>query len=126
MKCKFRRGMIQEYSMKLTNMLEPLYKAMARSLNLEEDCFLKHQGKNGLITGRFSLYPRCPCPERVLGVKPHSDGATLAFLLPENGVQGLEVLKDDVWHKVPVIPGALFVNFGDLGEVIIFSNFAQH
>lgn len=115
--------MIEEYSTKLTDMLEPLYKAMARSLNLKEDCFLEHQGKNGQITGRFSLYPRCPCPERVLGVKPHSDGATLAFLLPENGVQGLEVLKDDVWHKVPVISGALFVNFGDLGEVIIFSKF---
>ncbi|KAL2929789.1 Protein SRG1 [Bienertia sinuspersici] len=116
-------GMIDEYSTKLATIIETIYKAMARSLNLEEDCFLKHQGKRGLMTGRFSLYPRCPCPERVLGVKPHSDGATITFLLAEKEVDGLEVLKDDRWYKVPVIPGALFVNFGDLGEVMTNGKF---
>lgn len=115
--------MIDEYSKKLATIVEAIYKAMARSLNLDEDCFLKHQGKRGPITGRFSLYPRCPCPESVLGVKPHSDGTTMTFLLPEKEVDGLQVLKDDCWYKVPDIPGALFVNFGDLGEVIIFFTF---
>ncbi|KNA04019.1 hypothetical protein SOVF_203570, partial [Spinacia oleracea] len=116
-------GMINEYSNKLATMTEAIYKAMARSLNLEEDCFLKHQGKHGPITGRISLYPRCPCPERVLGLKPHSDGATMTFLLPEKEVEGLQVLKDDLWYTVPVIPGALFVNFGDLGEVMTNGEF---
>lgn len=117
------RGMIDEYSKKLATIMEALFKAMARSLNLEEDCFLKHQGKQGPITGRFCLYPRCPCPEQVLGVKPHSDGTTIAFLLPEKEVDGLQVLKDDRWYKVPVIPGALFVNFGDIGEVMTNGEF---
>ncbi|XP_021741825.1 protein SRG1-like [Chenopodium quinoa] len=116
-------GMIDEYSNKLAAMTEGFYKAMARSLNLEEDCFLKHQGKQGPITGRITLYPRCPCPERVLGLKPHSDGATMTFLLPDKEVEGLQVLKDNLWYRVPVIPGALFVNFGDLGEVMTNGEF---
>ncbi|KAH9604335.1 hypothetical protein KSS87_001607 [Heliosperma pusillum] len=111
-------GMIEEYSEKLATMTEATYKAMARSLGLGEDCFLKQQGKNASITGRFGYYPRCPCPQSVLGIKPHSDGTCMTILLPDNEVDGLQVQKDEVWYKVPVIPGALFINFGDLGEVM--------
>ncbi|KAL2939409.1 hypothetical protein RDABS01_000241 [Bienertia sinuspersici] len=63
------------------------------------------------MTDRFSLYPRCPCPERGLAVKPHLDGATITFLLAEKEVDGLEVLKDDRWYKVMVVPRVPFVNF---------------
>ncbi|KAL9223951.1 hypothetical protein vseg_000033 [Gypsophila vaccaria] len=111
-------GLIHEYTEKLTAVAEATYKAMALSLNLKDDCFISHQGKNTLIKGRFIYYPTCPHPESVLGVKPHSDGTYMTVLLPDDQVDGLQVLKDEQWYKVPVIPGALFINLGDLGEVM--------
>ncbi|KAK9697952.1 hypothetical protein RND81_08G072200 [Saponaria officinalis] len=93
-------GMIQEYTEKLAVIAEATYKAMARSLDLKDDCFLSHQVKNTLIKGRFIYYPSCPRPEHVLGVKPHSDGTYMTVLLPDNEVDGLQVLKDEHWYKV--------------------------
>ncbi|XP_074281180.1 protein SRG1-like [Silene latifolia] len=111
-------GMINEYSEKLAAIAEATFKAMARSLDLDEDCFVNCQRKKTTIKGRFICYPPCPRPERVLGVKSHSDGTYLTILLPDNEVNGLQVQKDEHWYKVPVIPGALFINLGDLGEVM--------
>lgn len=110
--------MIDEYSKKLLAMTEVIYKAMAKSLNLEQDCFLNHPATQGAIVGRFGYYPRCPCPERVLGVKPHTDGSTMTIVLGDDQVEGLQIKKDDQWYKVPVNPGVLFVNLGDIGEVM--------
>ncbi|XP_021849762.2 jasmonate-induced oxygenase 4 [Spinacia oleracea] len=112
---KFRE-MIDEYSKKLTALNKVICEAMATSLEYKEDCFLT-KGKQGPAIARFNYYPRCSCPERVLGSKPHSDGTTITYLLPEKEVEGLQILKDDQWYKVSVIPGALFINFGDFGEV---------
>ena len=112
------RELVDEYSKRLAIMSQDIYKAMARCLELEEDCFLKHIGKQGPMRGRFGMYPRCPHPDRVLGVRPHSDGVMMAVLLAEKEVEGLQIRKDDQWYKVPVIPGALFINLGDFGEVL--------
>ncbi|KAH9604854.1 hypothetical protein KSS87_022216 [Heliosperma pusillum] len=117
------RGVIEEYSKKLASIAEGIYKAMAKSLNLEEDCFLKHQGTQGPVHTWFNYYPPCPCPERVLGVRPHTDGSTMTILLPENGVEGLQVQKDGLWYKVPVTPGALVVILGDIAEVMTNGEF---
>ena len=118
----FGRETLEEYAKRLPVMIETVYKAMARSLDLEDqDSFLNQIGrKNGSLTARFIMYPRCPCPERVLGVKPHSDSADMAVLLAEPEVEGLQIHKDGQWFKVPVIPGALFVNLGELTEVRMY------
>ncbi|XP_010687862.1 jasmonate-induced oxygenase 4 [Beta vulgaris subsp. vulgaris] len=110
------RIMIEEYSKKLTTMNEVMSTAMAKSLNLDENCL--RFGKREPASIRFNFYPRCSSPKRVLGSKPHSDLTTLTYLLPEKDVEGLEILKDDKWYKVLPIPGALFINFGDSGEVM--------
>lgn len=110
------REMINEYSKKITEVNKVICKAMARSLNLEENSL--NIGKQGPAIARFNFYPRCPCPERILGTRPHSDGAAITYVLPEKGVGGLQILKDDQWYNVSVLPGALFVNFSDLGEVL--------
>uniref|UniRef100_R7W7F0 Flavonol synthase/flavanone 3-hydroxylase n=1 Tax=Aegilops tauschii TaxID=37682 RepID=R7W7F0_AEGTA len=47
---------------------------------------------------------------------PHSDGGVLTVLLAETA--GLQVLRDGEWHDVPVVPGALVVNLGDVVEVV--------
>lgn len=109
---------VHEYTLKLRAMFELLLKAMARCLNLEEGCFLKENGDLVYMAGRFGCYPRCPCPANVLGVKPHADGVTVTMLLQDKKVEGLQVLKDDRWYRVPIIPDALFINVGDILEII--------
>lgn len=91
---------------------------MARSLELKEDSFLNEHGERGSIDTRFRIYPRCLRPDQVYGVHPHSDRSTITLLLPDKNVpEGLHIQKDDQWFKVPVIPGALFINLGDFAEV---------
>ena len=92
---------------------------MAKSLKLkDEECFLNEQGKEEEIVGKFSMYPPCPIPEQVQGLQQHTDGTTMSVILGEDDVEGLEVLNDGIWYKVPVVKGVLFVNIGGLGEVI--------
>ncbi|GAB2226485.1 hypothetical protein Droror1_Dr00022295 [Drosera rotundifolia] len=71
-----------------------------------------------MIFSRFNFYPRCPLPDQVLGIKPHTDGPALTILLQNKEVEGLQVLEDDQWFKVPVIPDALFINVGDQCEIM--------
>jgi isopenicillin N synthase-like dioxygenase len=90
---------------------------MAKSLNLEEDCFLKKCGQRPAMFMRTNYYPPCPMADHVMGVKPHSDGSSITFLLQDKKVEGLQVLKDNHWFKVPIIHDALVINVGDQIEV---------
>ncbi|GJY62850.1 retrovirus-related pol polyprotein from transposon TNT 1-94 [Tanacetum coccineum] len=48
--------------------------AMAKSLELEENCFSKHfTEERDVLQGRFILYPPCSTPDTVLGQKSHLD-----------------------------------------------------
>lgn len=104
-----------ELADKIQAMPETILKAMARSLDLQEDCFLKAHGLDGGFLVKLNLYPQCPNPDHVLGFTPHSDGPTFTMLLQDE--EGLEVMAKDRWFKVPIIPGALFINVGDIMEV---------
>ncbi|KAJ9141036.1 hypothetical protein P3X46_031619 [Hevea brasiliensis] len=112
------REVLDEYSVKMKLMVELLLKAMARSLNLEEDCFLKQYGDQEVMAARFNYYPVCPRPDSVLGVKAHSDGSVITILLQDQEVEGLQMFKDDQWYRVPILPHALVVNAGDQMQVM--------
>lgn len=113
----FVRDIIQEYASKIVTLSEDILKAMARSLKLREDSFLKKQTENPSMFTKFIYYPPCSRPDRVLGARSHSDPSTLTILLPDEEVEGLDILKDDRWYKVPVMTGTIFINLGDVGEV---------
>lgn len=99
-------------------MKENVLKAMARSLNLEENCFLRQLGNRAITEARFNFYPQCPWPDKILGIKPHSDGSAITILLQDKQVPGLQLMKDDKWFQVPILnPHALFINAGELVEV---------
>lgn len=68
---------------------------------------------------RFNLYPPCPSPDQVLGLKPHTDGSTVTVVLLDKEVEGLQLLKDNQWYKVQIKPHSLLFNAGDQLEVII-------
>ncbi|XP_065851233.1 protein LATERAL BRANCHING OXIDOREDUCTASE 1-like [Euphorbia lathyris] len=114
------REVVDEYTEKMKVIAEVLLKAMARSLNVEEDCFLKQYGDEQVMAARFNYYPLCPKPDSILGVKAHSDGSAITILLQDIQVEALQILKDDQWYRVPVIPHAFLVNAGD--QIQIMSN----
>ena len=91
---------------------------MAKSLNLADNCFLEQMGERSTMFARFNLYPPCPRPDLVLGLKPHADGSAITFVLQDKEVEGLQFLKDNQWIIVPDIPPALLINIGDQAEVI--------
>lgn len=109
---------VQEYTAKLRKLFEILIKATACSLNLDENCFLSEHGELVIMAGRFNFYPRCTKPQNVLGTKPHADGTSFTMLLQDKEVEGLQVMIDESWFRVPTIPDALLINAGDLIEIM--------
>ncbi|CAI9758923.1 unnamed protein product [Fraxinus pennsylvanica] len=112
------RQVLVDLTDKLEKVNEILTKAMAKSLGLEEDSFLKQYGENKVSLTRFNLYPPCPTPELVLSAKAHGDPSGMTYLIPDKEVEGLQVLKDDQWYKVPIVQNAINVNVGDQLEIM--------
>ncbi|KAF4369097.1 hypothetical protein G4B88_020875 [Cannabis sativa] len=110
-------SIVHEYSEKIKSISEIILKAMARSLNLEENCFVEQYGQRSKLNGRFTLYPKCPRPDLIVGSKPHGDASAITLLLQDQSIDGLQILKDNQWFKAPSIPEALLVNVGDQAEI---------
>ncbi|POO01326.1 Oxoglutarate/iron-dependent dioxygenase [Trema orientale] len=106
-----------EYTMKLRSVMDAVFEAIAKSLRLEDDVFLKHFGEKAVMQARFNFYPPCPRTDKVLGLKPHSDKSCITVLLQDKEVEGLQVFGDNQWSRVPTIPDALIFNLGDQMEV---------
>ena len=96
---------------------------LARLLGLHEGRFVGMMNEGDAMThARFNYYPRCPRPDLVLGLKPHSDASVVTVVLIDDAVGGLQVQKPNdggggVWYNVPIVPNALLVNVGDAIEV---------
>ena len=69
---------------------------------------------------KFAMYPPCPRPGRVWGLRAHTDAGGIILLLQDDAVGGLEFLRGGAeWVPVGPTRGArLFVNIGDQIEVI--------
>ncbi|XP_027168085.1 probable 2-oxoglutarate-dependent dioxygenase ANS [Coffea eugenioides] len=114
----FRRVLL-EYTEKLRVMNEIILKAMAKSLNLEENCLLNQFGENPRAVFGFNFYPPCPLmPDVFYAATPHSDASMTSFILQDKEVEGLQVLKNNQWHRTPLTPDAIVVNVGDQVEIM--------
>ena len=79
---------------------------------------------------RLNFYPLCenPAPADLhldvaaddaagrLGISHHTDAGALT-VLQQYGPAGLQVLHNEQWHKVDVLPEALVINIGDVAQV---------
>ncbi|EFJ12277.1 2-oxoacid-dependent dioxygenase, partial [Selaginella moellendorffii] len=65
----------------------------------------------------MNRYLPCPQPELVLALRSHTDPNVISLLV-DNGVPGLQVLKDGAWITVHSLPGAIVVNMGDQLEIM--------
>lgn len=117
------REILYEYTMKTRKLSEYVLLALAKLLKLDEDYFVNQFGDRGEVFARFNYYPCCSKPDLVYGIKPHSDGSVMTILLPDKEVEGLQVLKDGNWVKVPIIPNALLINLGNQMEVMSNGSF---
>ncbi|KAD3067853.1 hypothetical protein E3N88_35733 [Mikania micrantha] len=112
------REVVDEYCSKIESINEIILKSLARSLNLEENCFLDQYGPTANMFARFNYYPPCPWADKVLGLKPHSDGSATTYLLQDKELEGLQILKDGQWFGVPIVPDALTINVGEQIEIM--------
>ncbi|KAI5675299.1 hypothetical protein M9H77_06249 [Catharanthus roseus] len=112
------RKTIDECTKSGMNMIETLIKIAAKSIGLEENIFLSKCGEKPVAHFRLNLYPPCPKPELVLGLKQHTDGGVMTLILPDEQVGGFEFIKDDQWYQVHPRPGAIEINIGDQFEVL--------
>ncbi|XP_055830489.1 protein SRG1-like isoform X2 [Solanum dulcamara] len=110
------REVLEDYAEKTKMVTEITSKAVAKSLKLEENCFLEQFGKQAQLQARFNYYSPCQRPDLVLGLKPHADGTGYSIILQDE--VGLQVLKDGKWYTVPKDPTALFVLMGDQMEIM--------
>ncbi|XP_059641097.1 codeine O-demethylase-like [Cornus florida] len=113
--CSFRL-ILEEYTEKMRKITEITSKAMAKSLNLEENCFLNQFGEQAPLQARFNYYSRCKRPDLILGLKSHADGSGYTVILQDE--EGLQVLKNDKWFTVPKIPNTLLILMGDQMEIM--------
>ncbi|XP_057770622.1 jasmonate-induced oxygenase 4-like [Salvia miltiorrhiza] len=112
------REVLVEYSDKLRGVAEEILKLTGKSLKLgDEESFVK---KTSVMHAQFNYYPPCPNPDRVIGLRQHSDCSVITILLQADQVEGLQLLKDDNWLAAPIMPHALFVFAGD--QLQIMSN----
>ncbi|WRX26741.1 Oxoglutarate/iron-dependent dioxygenase - like 10 [Theobroma cacao] len=111
------RNVLEYYTTKMRMVTELVSKSMAKSLQLEENCFLNQFGERAALQVRFNYYPCCQKPEIVLGLKPHADGTGYTIILQDD-VEGLQVLKEEHWFTVPTIPNALLVLMGNQMEIM--------
>ncbi|CAM0908307.1 unnamed protein product [Alopecurus aequalis] len=75
-------------------------------------------------TMHLFMYPKCPEPERAMGLAPHTDSAFFTFIL-QSLVPGLQLLRrgPERWVTVPALPGTLALVVGDLFHVLTNGRF---
>ncbi|OEL16235.1 Protein SRG1 [Dichanthelium oligosanthes] len=114
---------MREYTARCRAIADVVLASLARQLGLHEGCFVGMMNEGLAMThARFNYYPRCPRPDLVLGLKPHSDASVITVVLIDDAVSGLQVQKPNdgagVWYDVPIVPNALLINVGDAIEIM--------
>ncbi|KAL5768650.1 hypothetical protein ACOSQ2_015433 [Xanthoceras sorbifolium] len=96
---------------------------MCENLGLEKGCIKKaFSGEKGPSVGtKVAIYPQCPHPELVRGLREHTDAGGIMLMLQDDQVPGLEFLKDGEWVNIPPSKDTtIYVNTG--GQVEVLSN----
>ncbi|WJX52869.1 hypothetical protein P8452_38933 [Trifolium repens] len=111
------REHLEIYSAELEKLAIKVIELMANALaiNPNEMTQLFNKGTQML---RVNYYPPCPQPEKVIGLKSHSDVGGLTILLQISDIDGLQIRKDGQWIPVLPLPNAFIINLGDMLEII--------
>jgi isopenicillin N synthase-like dioxygenase len=100
----------------MERLAQTLMRLFALALDLDERWFDDKIDKH-MTNMAANWYPdqRVPPKPGQLRIGAHSDYGSLTILKAEDKPGGLEVrAADGTWHPVPIVPGTLIVNLGDL------------
>ncbi|GLT54550.1 hypothetical protein SLA2020_277420 [Shorea laevis] len=113
---EFRKA-LETYSEEMNRVAVSIVRFMAMGLGLEAQQYSETY-REGVYHMRITCYPPCPEPERVSGLKSHTDINGITLLLECGDMAGLQVLKDGHWVVVEPINGALVVNLGHVAQIM--------
>ncbi|KAL4296638.1 hypothetical protein GQ457_12G015980 [Hibiscus cannabinus] len=113
---------MKEYRFELKKLAEKVMQVMDENLGLPKGyiskAFNDGDGENAFFGTKVSHYPPSPHPEKVKGLRAHTDAGGVILLFQDDKVGGLQVLKDGQWIDVQPLPNAIVINTGDQIEVL--------
>ncbi|KAL5988249.1 hypothetical protein ACLOJK_036012 [Asimina triloba] len=118
------RQAMEDFVDEARRLLDEILQSLAKALMLDEQSFIRHLGpSDSVINVRVNCYPPCPRPDLALGLNPHTDGSLLSLIVQFDSKDGLEVLRDGRWVRIPAPPGSLLIGVGDLLEIMSNGSF---
>ncbi|XP_031132287.1 protein SRG1-like [Ipomoea triloba] len=111
------RETVEMYAEELRNLAMKIIEYLAKALGIERE-HIRGLFEGGMQAMRMNHYPRCPQPDKVIGLCPHSDAVGLTILLQLNEKEGLQIRKNGMWIPVKPLPDAFVVNIGDILEIL--------
>ncbi|KAG8485360.1 hypothetical protein CXB51_021545 [Gossypium anomalum] len=114
------RNVMKEFAVKLEKLAEELLDLFCENIGLEKGYLKKaFYGAKGPTFGtKVSNYPPCPTPDKIKGLRAHTDAGGIILLFQDPVVGGLQLLKDGEWVDVPPLRHSIVINLGDQLEVI--------
>ncbi|KAI3443653.1 hypothetical protein Pfo_000318 [Paulownia fortunei] len=112
---------MDEYIDQLIKLAENLSKLMCENLGIEKNHIMEaFAGSRGPSVGtKVAMYPQCPRPELIRGLREHTDAGGIILLLQDDEVPGLQFFKDGKWVKIPPSKNnRIFINTGDQVEIL--------
>ncbi|KAL9144648.1 hypothetical protein ABFS82_14G309800 [Erythranthe guttata] len=115
---------MKEYRIELKKLALRVLETMDENLGLPKGYLNKafnggQDSKNAAFFGtKVSHYPPCPHPEKVTGLRAHTDAGGVILLFQDDEVNGLQILKDGAWIDVQPMRNAVVINTGDQIEVL--------
>ena len=102
-------------------LVESLLKGMGITEEDEEfqNIYKEHvvHGGEDVASLKISHYPKCPQPDKTLGLVAHSDVSILTILYQDE-IGGLQVQQDGTWINICPRSDLLIVNVGDIFQVL--------
>ncbi|XP_040375921.1 1-aminocyclopropane-1-carboxylate oxidase 1-like [Oryza brachyantha] len=113
------REALDAYIAQVVSLAELLAECMSLNLGLDA-ARLRDAFAPPFVGTKFAMYPACPRPDLVWGLRAHTDAGGIILLLQDDAVGGLEFHRAGrEWVPVgPTERGRLFVNIGDQVEVL--------
>lgn len=111
---------MQEYRAELKKLAIKVMETMDENLGLPTGYINSafNGGGAAFFGTKVSHYPPCPHPEKVNGLRAHTDAGGVILLFQDDVEGGLQILKDDVWIDVQPHRNAIVINTGDQIEVL--------
>lgn len=126
------RETMEEYRKELKKLAEKVMEIMDENLGLQKGYIKKafngigeekeeEEKENAFFGTKVSHYPPCPHPEKVTGLRAHTDAGGVILLFQDDKVGGLQILKNNSnnqWIDVQPLANSIVINTGDQIEVL--------